>query len=857
MELVCKTKNYSKSYLKLLITGLFFLMIFLNVNPIVAKANEEGLYFDEDGNLYFITRDKKASGSVRYKTIGWIIKRYDMPIDAPEQQYVIVTKQNYKPAEPDPNNSKYIYCYFKSDKTEILNAVMSVSKEWHTILTGYGDDVYIDSVMTVVEDGEDKGTLYVGGSYEGEVYLTYEGISGARDWASPESLEAYFNMKIAFPQIVKKWESYAEIVDKEDVYFNTSQYSSFMLGAGSDRNQTFDVGKGIPSGESLFIKGRADRTQSILKLTYVHARLHECVEVPVTYILQWKDYYGVEQQDTRVVYRYYDVTRDFYYYEFGEMDVYTLSNIQVNSNIFDDDQTIDIPAISVADVTWSYVSYGQAKNHIADCSVNTADSIDAIVLKGSNGKKPVIPDANYSTIANTLVGNVYVRNDSVNVNGVTVLSDDVQMQQGSKPNVVLTSSDTDLYEDGIKITRSTLNGVYNDCHMELVYKNKSGKTLTYKDELNSVTIHTPVYCDIKAYSDKSVNQAVTPTIDDVVLGESMTITFNDFGMHRDIKGYGLGSYAKYVGMRQICCPFAVEYKGVRYEADTWINVDKYNIKLRVCEDNAEGIYTIYARTQAYNGLEDMVHKPIEENANMNIENYGAWDTTEVRIIGKLQNLQIQNGDNVYGPSQMPMEIIGEDRDSYELSFETVGDMSESDYVEIKYTYYHEDKDGILTPVDVYGVEGRNYIDGVIAGKFVDKEVLTYSVDINKENEEGSVDGSDDYNIHKLKWTTKHQLYNELLIVSKGTSIEEIKEAVVKDRMGDLCLRGGSIIVCTDITSYKDGVPHLSYINEENAKKGYCNMWLKEGGTAGYPWGAVLKIGLGDYTYYDYEISGTH
>ena len=51
MELICKTKNYSKSYLKLLITGLFFLMIFLNVNPIVAKANEEGLYFDEDGSV--------------------------------------------------------------------------------------------------------------------------------------------------------------------------------------------------------------------------------------------------------------------------------------------------------------------------------------------------------------------------------------------------------------------------------------------------------------------------------------------------------------------------------------------------------------------------------------------------------------------------------------------------------------------------------------------------------------------------------------------------------------------------------------------------------------------------------------
>ena len=101
----------------ILVGTIFFLAIF-GLSPIIAKANEE-LYFDNDGNLYYITREKKATGSVKYYTIGWIIKRYDMPIDAAGQQYVVVTKSNYKPDEVDLNNSKYVYCYYRSDKEEI------------------------------------------------------------------------------------------------------------------------------------------------------------------------------------------------------------------------------------------------------------------------------------------------------------------------------------------------------------------------------------------------------------------------------------------------------------------------------------------------------------------------------------------------------------------------------------------------------------------------------------------------------------------------------------------------------------------------------------------------------------------
>ena len=87
--------NMKSKFLRLsgiLLGTIFFLAIF-GISPIVAKASEE-LYFDNDGNLYYITRERKATSNVKYFTIGWIIKRYDMPIDAPGQQYATHESQN-------------------------------------------------------------------------------------------------------------------------------------------------------------------------------------------------------------------------------------------------------------------------------------------------------------------------------------------------------------------------------------------------------------------------------------------------------------------------------------------------------------------------------------------------------------------------------------------------------------------------------------------------------------------------------------------------------------------------------------------------------------------------------------------
>lgn len=818
-------------------------MLFFVMNPMVAKADE--LFFDEDGNLYFHTREKKAVGDVSYKTIGWIIKRYDMPMDAPGQQYVIVKKENYRPDVPDPNDDRYVLSYFKSDRDEILNAVKKVSAEWYKVLTEYGDDVYVDSVMTVCNKGVECGKLYSDGTSSGEVYFTYEGIAGARKWTSisVQVLKVHFNRVLEFPQQIKKWEPYVEIISSQDVYINDTLYSSFMMGAGDYGNEDFNILEGIPSGEDIYLKGAVSSRQGVLRLKKVNARLTECVEVPVTYRLCWTDYYGVKREDVRVIYRYYAVTREFTYYEYVGFDEYFLDTVGFTGAVLGTPEAVSVSVGEPKETDIEVKAYGGAWSHIVSYEKTVATGIGTVLLTGSNGKKPAIPDADYSGIADEQVSDIKVKNDRVIIEGKVVLSDSVNVKNGKTPAATIELPRISLYENGIGTGKEIANGKYDDCLVTLTYRNESGKTRTYKRSSGSVVIHTPVYCEGTAFGDKALNQAVTPTDKDVVLGEDLVIAFNDFGRHRDILGYGLGSYSKYAGSRQVCCPFAVEYNGVRYEENTWIDVAGHNVRLRVCEENAEGEYTILMRTFAYNSDGKMSEGYIEKQANLDMGKYGAWSSKQVRLIGKIHKLQVESEGVSCSAGEMPLQIIPEGNTSYNMDFEIVGDMSASDYVRIDYTYYYEDADGVLMPVDVYGIKDRNYIDNFILERF--KESETLSMDMCTKT--GNIS----------EWSVSNPVYMELVAVPCGTNITDVEQALKDNKLDMLFYKGGSIIVCADITSFKDEEAHLSYINEENAVKGYCNMWLREGGTDKYPYGAVVKIGLGEDTYYDYEVSGTH
>ncbi|WOO35096.1 DUF5704 domain-containing protein [Anaerocolumna sp. AGMB13020] len=80
-----------------------------------------------------------------------------------------------------------------------------------------------------------------------------------------------------------------------------------------------------------------------------------------------------------------------------------------------------------------------------------------------------------------------------------------------------------------------------------------------------------------------------------------------------------------------------------------------------------------------------------------------------------------------------------------------------------------------------------------------------------------------------KWYGEYYLPAEVHIVPKGFDVTAY--AVNNGGLNykeSFWLKDGYIIVNFDITTVKEGILNLSYINEKNSTNGYCNMWKREG-----------------------------
>ena len=115
----------------ILLTGLLLSVCLFR--PQTAAADETDLYheslkFDSNGNLLMTTRDKKAGSNVRYKTIGWTMKR--TPNASAGAEIVRLKLEQNGASRPDPADPGYIFTYFKCiDKILTKQAEEELKKE--------------------------------------------------------------------------------------------------------------------------------------------------------------------------------------------------------------------------------------------------------------------------------------------------------------------------------------------------------------------------------------------------------------------------------------------------------------------------------------------------------------------------------------------------------------------------------------------------------------------------------------------------------------------------------------------------------------------------------------------------------
>lgn len=849
---------------------LCMLVLFLSViliRPLCTAADEtdfyhEGLKFDSNGNLLMTTRDKKASSSVRYKTIGWIVKK--TPHAVGSAQTVRLKLEQNGASRVDPTDPDYVFTYFKCEKSVIFAKIGAASEEWQKELYLNGGTVYLDAIMTVVEDGRVLGSMDELGVLRGEVYTTAAGIMNARNWADAQTLRTHYNKAVSFPPMPEfmipedGWEeeeklriSYGEKECRE--------YNSVWIRAAEKEEPVFDVTKGIPTGEKTYVSGQLQKYyyDGTLKRHYGMASVP--VELHVTYTYQLETENGTEERSFTTTVKFY-VNRPYSYYRIHKLKVYGVDHISVENE-------------SIPIFPWEKDNFNQP-NIILEQNRNSyliIPEFQAAVYGGDLTTGNCISMEELQNIAEAIAGNVLVRNDAFTVDGETVLDGNYFERTAPEPVQLSGARLQEFSGDLMTIPHTKRNDTYETyavaAYREILQGGRKNKTVKHT---NPVVVHTPVVCKGGITDDIAHNQQITPTQNfSLVLGRNFTVGISTFGTHKDQPGYQTRDYSKYTQLRQICFPFEVYDGTVHYEKQTWIDLPTEQKTFYLPIGVHEGDYRIRYRTIAKNA--DAFRGGMDQNgylANMELSQYGAYDELTVTVLGRLYDLAVtdivdyprwrsvfyepqgekknfafwvgkrslEGTDFSIRQSHGILPILAGDhpfqRSSravglgyrVKIQLKTIGDMrGTEDFIGLIPSYYYLSRDGkIRQQVRLYEKKDLTEVDQPL--------ILNAShrsfVSVRERNVSDPLLCDTSVQV----WEGAYQLSPDLCLVDANVDLDHY----IRQRGGRISpkdpvfLRDGYLLVQFEVRSYTKDLARFSYSNKKNDGRGYCNMWRTQG-----------------------------
>ncbi len=862
--------------------ALFFVLIFSILTAVFAVIRtqevlavdvsdyyKERLKFDEEGNLLMTTHDRKATSKVTYRTLGWIIKRYDMPIDAPGQQYAVIVLRKYSDIEykDDPEDSGYVYCYYYGDKKDIIGSIKKVDKVWFNQLNNYGDYVYIDEVMTVCEDGVVKGSLSSSGKASGEVYFTYDGIAGARPWASKESIKTHFDKTVKFPALVHTKKYYKSVTKNNIDNLQSIPEGTLHFGHGTKDNSVFDVGKGVPAGEMLYLDGKVTTCIYNIGVNRVDVDIDIPVRIVTTYHLKWTDYYGKQRKEDKKVARWYLVKRKASYWKIEGFDAKRLIGVNIYNKAIEGENVV--------------IEYGHAPEvkYIDKASYEVPQKlvekdIDGGDLYGTKGIKPAIPDEDQSKKAEAFVGNIKTTNDYLKINGSVIVDNSKGFRRESVEKL-FRDNERAVYKENIHIHRLTKNHEAYNSDATSVYIGDDGETYEYNVSVNDISVLTPVACGGSVSDDKAHNQCISPdkTRNSLTIGRTFYVGISTQGTHNDWEGYGTADYSEYAWKTQIRIPFDVFRAGRRVKGGTWMDVENGTVPVAIPVGTKEGKYTIRYRVVALNAVNVEDYEKLTcEKANTKYSSYVATDKIEVNVVGRIHNLILDNDykvgirdcDGIKRGCVNSVPYIMEEAGQIPISVTTDGDYNTSkDSVVINMSYYYMDEHGkrkslkaFVRQTDDNGdVKLDNMQNTVVLNhkmRIFTGDTMKYKVDDDKKAKEG-----------RQVWNGNIDIPDNVIFVPYEADIKEgiYDAATVNEKAVNV-----SVIINFDIMALKNGKSCISYINAGNSKAGYANMWkIEEGVNSINMDGSEVALEYGDSIIYrcnnaksvTYMVRGTH
>lgn len=863
---------------------------------------QEVLKFDSYGNLQMTTHDKRATGGVKYRTIGWTIKRWEGVVPASARARIRLTQEGV--SYTDPEDSEYVYTRFTCDKDEIFARIGEASADWQTELYQRGGMVYLDAVMTVVEDGRALGWIDADGALHGEVYTTLDGITNARNWADSERLRTHFNKAVYFPAIPDMIEQPEDIeqVDEIRLVYGKAEcvQNEVSIRAAPSAEPGFDVTQAIPTGEPVVVGGSLQKYFYECMLRHYHGLVTVPVTLNVTYTYTYMTEDGPAKGSYQTQMTLY-VQRPYSYYRIRDLKIYTLERVRVEN------EALPEGAVECGDLYTVKVDLRRDQDGYMELPQASGSVYGGDVSEGS-----CLTMEQLQQIAERLAGDVRVRNDRFGIDGEIILRDGYVYRETPEPVYQKGARRQPFCTQELVIPHTRRNDHYQT-DAWAVYRSLYGTGSRRKPvrQANDVTVHTPVVCKGGITDDIAHNQQVVPTkYLSLILGRSFTVGISAQGTHRDAPGYGNRDYQKYVGRRQIRFPFTVYVGDTSCPPNTWIDLPEGRQTFELPVGVREGDYRIRYRTIAKNA--SAVHGGIDRNgylSNLELSEYGAYDELTVTVVGRMYDLAITDivdyprwrsvfyaadgtkkqtffwigrkdadggllparltsgifpvlpGDHPYNPTAGAVGL------GYrvKLRLKTIGNMrgTQAQIVGVP-TYYHVSGDGAerrrvrlyrkedlteVCPRFVFAAASRRFV-GIYERNVADPLICAQSLQI---------------------WDSEYRLPADVRIVDADIDLD----AYIRSHGGRISqsapifYRDGYLLVSFELRSYPDraGAAHLSYENASNRGQGYCNMWQMQGfshvrtdrmgRTYSFADGDCLLFDIRHNLHTDYESWGTH
>ena len=238
-----------------------------NTQVMPAHAASKDLYFDQDGNLCFESRDTKRTSGIGYETIGYTFHKANEDGSIDENgAYASMGFTGQK--ESVENSDGTITTIFYMDAANLQTAMNKVdpSGNWYRSFVSGNGTIYASAIMRTftMTGGKKTPSGYVDVvngelQYHGKVYdfHSIEALATAYNWAGSgaddiryEHFRKKLNIKTPKKQdILNQQETDSKLDGDYAGWHMSGRTFPYVLTYHTDK--TYDVGEGIPSGKSL------------------------------------------------------------------------------------------------------------------------------------------------------------------------------------------------------------------------------------------------------------------------------------------------------------------------------------------------------------------------------------------------------------------------------------------------------------------------------------------------------------------------------------------------------------------------------------------------------------------------------